>query len=68
MENSIATVTRWKPTVAPLPMRVYCGQYLYADLTSGTVVAHFSVSDQVDGFAYDHFSNIWEAASQITRL
>ncbi|MCX8500462.1 MAG: serine hydrolase [Alphaproteobacteria bacterium] len=46
----------------------YCGQYLYADLTSGTVVAHFSVSDQVDGFAYDHFSNIWEMMAEVTRL
>ena len=46
----------------------YCGQYLYADLTSGTVVAHYSVSDQTDGFAHDHFSNIWEMMAQVTRI
>ncbi|MDI9408985.1 MAG: serine hydrolase [Candidatus Pacebacteria bacterium] len=46
----------------------YCGQYLYADLTSGTVVAHFSVCDQTDGFAHDHFSHIWQMMAEVTRL
>ncbi|MCX8500463.1 MAG: serine hydrolase, partial [Alphaproteobacteria bacterium] len=46
----------------------YCGQYLYADLTSGTVVAHFSVTTEKDGICDDHYAKIWAMSQEVTRL
>ena len=46
----------------------YCGQYLYADCTSGTVVGFFSVTDEKDGLCEDHYSQIWKLLNQIARL
>ena len=46
----------------------YCGQYLYADLTSGTVVVHFSVTTEKDGICDDHYANIWAMMQEVTRL
>ena len=46
----------------------YCGQYLYADLTSEVVVTHFSITDEANGFCDDHFNRIWAMMQQVTRL
>ena len=46
----------------------YCGQYLYMDCTSRTVVGFYSVTDQKDGICLEHFNNIWYMMREVTRL